>query len=78
MTRVIEHLRLLILYLKCSILTTHLQKVFLSPDGSYVYVNSGAIDLSAYKGTIHFAFKYIGVPALSGTYQIDNIRIGCA
>lgn len=42
---------------------------------AYVYVNSGAIDLSAYKGNIHFAFKYIGVPALSGTYQVDNVRI---
>jgi hypothetical protein len=41
----------------------------------YVYVNSGAIDLSRYTGTLHFAFKYIGVPAVSGTYQIDNIRI---
>ncbi len=43
--------------------------------GSYVYVNSGAIDLSKYSGNIHFAFKYIGVPSLSGTYQIDNVRI---
>ncbi len=43
--------------------------------GSYVYVNSGAIDLSRYTGTLHFAFKYIGVPALSGTFQVDNVRI---
>lgn len=43
--------------------------------GSYKYVNSGAIDLSNYRGNLHFAFKYIGVPALSGTYQVDNIRI---
>lgn len=42
---------------------------------AYVYVNSGAIDLSRYTGKINFAFKYIGVPALSGTYQIDNVRI---
>jgi hypothetical protein len=42
---------------------------------AYAYVNSGAIDLSKYTGTLHFAFKYIGVPALSGTYQIDNVRI---
>lgn len=42
---------------------------------AYVYVNSGAIDLSRYTGTLHFAFKYIGVPALSGTYQVDNVRI---
>jgi len=43
--------------------------------GSYDYVNSGAIDLSNYKGTIYFAFKYVGVPSLSGTYQVDNINI---
>ena len=42
---------------------------------AYVYVNSGAIDLSRYTGNLHFAFKYIGIPALSGTYQIDNVRI---
>lgn len=42
---------------------------------AYVYVNSGAIDLSKYTGTIHFAFKYIGVPSVSGTYQVDNVRI---
>jgi len=42
---------------------------------AYVYVNSGAIDLSRYTGKINFAFKYIGVPSLSGTYQVDNVRI---
>jgi hypothetical protein len=42
---------------------------------AYAYVNSGAIDLSRYTGKIHFAFKYIGVPLYSGTYQIDNVRI---
>lgn len=42
---------------------------------AYVYVNSGAIDLSRYSGKLRFAFKYIGVPAISGTYQIDNVRI---
>jgi hypothetical protein len=42
---------------------------------AYVYVNSGAIDLSRYTGTLRFAFKYIGVPAISGTYQVDNVRI---
>jgi hypothetical protein len=42
---------------------------------AYVYVNSGDIDLSGYTGKIHFAFKYIGIPLYSGTYQIDNVRI---
>ena len=42
---------------------------------SYKYVNSGAIDLSSYKGTIHFAFKYTGINPSTGAYQVDNIRI---
>jgi len=43
--------------------------------GSYVYVNSGAIDLSAYTGTIHFAFRYTGINPSVGAYQVDNIKI---
>jgi hypothetical protein len=42
---------------------------------SYVYVNSGFIDLSAYKGTLHFAFKYSGSSTLTGSYQVDNVRV---
>lgn len=41
----------------------------------YVYVNSGFIDLSAYKGTLHFAFKYSGSSTLTGSYQVDNVRV---
>ncbi|WP_298221526.1 choice-of-anchor J domain-containing protein [Flavobacterium sp.] len=44
----------------------------------YEYVNSGAIDLSGFKGTLHFAFKYKGSGVnqnLDCTYQIDNIRL---
>ncbi len=42
---------------------------------SYAYVNSGAIDLSAYKGIIHFAFKYTGINPATGAYQVDNVAI---
>lgn len=42
---------------------------------SYAYVNSGPIDLSLYKGTIHFAFKYTGINPSTGAYQLDNVRI---
>lgn len=44
----------------------------------YAYVNSGAVDLSGYTGTLHFAFKVKGSgtnTALDATFQIDNIRL---
>jgi len=56
------------------------QATFAGPDSTkYVYVNSGIIDLSSYKGTIHFAFKAKGnktpTGGLTGGYQIDNVRL---
>lgn len=42
---------------------------------AYAYVNSGAIDLSLYKGTIRFAFKYTGINPSTGAYQVDNVAI---
>ena len=42
------------------------------------YINSGVVDLSKYKGNLHFAFKVKGSGTnsnLSGTYQIDNVGI---
>ena len=44
-------------------------------DTKYVYVNSGIIDLSSYKGTLYFAFKMRGTNTLTGGYQIDNVRL---
>ncbi|MEO8517265.1 MAG: choice-of-anchor J domain-containing protein [Flavobacterium sp.] len=41
----------------------------------FVYVNSGTIDLSSYKGKLHFAFKMKGTTALSGGFQVDNVRV---
>ena len=42
------------------------------------FINSGVVDLSKYKGNLHFAFKVKGSGTnsnLSGTYQIDNVGI---
>lgn len=41
----------------------------------YLYVDSGIIDLSSYTGTLHFAFKVKGTSALTGGYQVDNVRV---
>lgn len=41
-------------------------------------VDSGIIDLSTYKGNLHFAFRVKGsgtISSLSGTYQIDDINL---
>lgn len=45
---------------------------------SYQFVDSGLVDLSAYTGTLHIAFKVKGSgtnETLAGTYQIDNLII---
>ncbi|WP_264519942.1 DUF5017 domain-containing protein [Flavobacterium sp. N1994] len=41
----------------------------------YVYVDSGIIDLSSYRGTLYFAFKVKGTSSLTGGYQVDNVRV---
>ncbi|HEX8576123.1 MAG TPA: choice-of-anchor J domain-containing protein [Flavobacterium sp.] len=44
----------------------------------YLFIGSGIIDLSSYTGTLYFAFKVRGSGTnsnLTGTYQIDNIRL---
>ena len=51
-----------------------------TPDTQFSnFVNSGVVDLSKYKGNLHFAFKVKGSGTtnsnLAGTYQIDNINI---
>ncbi len=50
-----------------------------SPDTKrFLFINSGLVDLSQFKGTLHFAFvvKGSGTNAnLAGTYQIDNVGI---
>lgn len=41
-------------------------------------ISSGVIDLSKYKGTLNFAFRYKGSGTnsnLTGTYQVDNITV---
>lgn len=42
----------------------------------YTYIPSGEIDLSAYTGTIHIAFKATGNgSSLDGLFQVDKIKI---
>jgi hypothetical protein len=44
----------------------------------YQFVGSGGVDLSAYKGKINIAFKYIGSGkdlALDGAFQVDDVQI---
>ena len=42
----------------------------------YTYIPSGEIDLSAYTGTIHLAFKATGNgSSLDGLFQVDKIKI---
>ena len=44
----------------------------------FLFINSGVVDLSKYKGTLHFAFRVIGSGTnsnLTGTYQIDNVKV---
>lgn len=52
---------------------------FTNPDiPRFIWVNSGAINLSEYKGKIRFGFKVTGSgnnSNLDGTFQLDNIRI---
>lgn len=44
----------------------------------FLFLNSGIIDLSKYKGTLHFAFRVTGSGTnsnLTGTYQVDNVKL---
>jgi hypothetical protein len=41
----------------------------------FLYVNSGLLNLSSYKGKLHFAFKMRGTSSLTGGYQIDNVKL---
>lgn len=41
----------------------------------YLYVPSGEIDLSAYTGQIHIAFKATGSNTLDGLFQVDKLNV---
>ena len=44
--------------------------------GSFIFVNSGDIDLSAYTSSnIHIAFRYLGSAVDGSTWELDNILI---
>jgi hypothetical protein len=44
-------------------------------DTRFIYIDSGIIDLSSYKGKLHFAFKIKGTSSLTGGYQLDNVKV---
>lgn len=50
-----------------------------SPDDpKFIWVNSGAVDLSKFNGKLHFAFRVTGSGTntnLDATYEVDNIRV---
>jgi hypothetical protein len=47
-----------------------------TPDTTrFIYLDSGIIDLSKYKGNLRFAFKIKGTTALTGGYQLDKIKV---
>lgn len=42
----------------------------------YTYIPSGEIDLSAYTGTVHIAFRVTGNgTTLDGLYQVDDVKV---
>lgn len=47
--------------------------------GSYIYVNSGNLNISSFTGTgntnVYIAFKYTSTTANGSTWQIDNVKI---
>lgn len=47
--------------------------------GNYVYVNSGALDISSFTGAgntaVYVAFKYTSNTAAASTWEIDNVKI---
>ncbi len=44
-------------------------------DEANKWIESGKIDLSAYKGTINIAFKYEGSNVNTGTFRIDDVKV---
>lgn len=44
--------------------------------GNYVFVNSGAVSLGAFKmNNVHIAFKYTGTNADGSTWEVDNVIV---
>ncbi len=44
--------------------------------GTFVWLNSGNLDLSPYKNiNVHIAFKYQGSSSDGSTWEIDNILV---
>jgi hypothetical protein len=49
----------------------------LSPSsGSYIWTNSGKINISTYAGKkIYIAFKYTSTTSASATWEVDNVKV---
>ncbi|WP_445714438.1 DUF5689 domain-containing protein [Flavobacterium sp.] len=44
--------------------------------GSYIWTNSGSIDISAYTGgNVYIAFKYTSTTSAASTWEVDNVKI---
>lgn len=51
---------------------------FTKSTGSYTFVNSGDVNLSAYTGTAHIAFRYTSTGSASGqasAWEVANVRV---
>lgn len=47
-----------------------------TPDTTrFIYIPSGIIDLSSYKGKLRFALKIKGTNTLTGGYQVDKVKV---
>lgn len=55
---------------------TTLSATFDISSGSYIWTNSGSIDISSFAGgTVFVAFKYTSTNSASKTWEIDNVMI---
>jgi hypothetical protein len=55
---------------------TNLSATLDTNTGSYVWTNSGKIDISSFTGgNVHVAFKYTSTSTASTTWEVDNILI---
>jgi DNA/RNA endonuclease YhcR with UshA esterase domain len=55
---------------------TWTQLSFAKSGGSWNYVSSGKIDLSAYNGSnVYLAFKYTSTTSASSTWELDNVKV---
>ncbi|WP_264559975.1 DUF5689 domain-containing protein [Flavobacterium sp. N2270] len=55
---------------------TNLTATYDTNTGSYIWTNSGNIDLSAYTGgSVYIGFKYTCTASAASTWEVDNVKI---